>query len=143
MARNWVPRPSSDAVTRRMRATPRRNTVPERKLRIALDAFGLRYQADVAPLTSLRRKADLVFPDERVAVFVDGCFWHGCPVHGEIPRANEEWWRQKIERNRLRDLETNHTLEQAGWMVIRVWEHSDMEEAALKIIDVLHSRNQV
>jgi DNA mismatch endonuclease (patch repair protein) len=78
----------------------------------------------------LRTRADVVFPRAQVAVFVDGCFWHGCPQHASWPKTNAEWWRQKIEANRLRDREKDERLSEAGWTVIRVWEHEDVKVAA-------------
>jgi DNA mismatch endonuclease (patch repair protein) len=88
-------------------------------------------------LPGLRRRADLVFGTARVAVYVDGCFWHGCPVHGTWPKANAEWWRTKIEANRNRDADTDRRMNEAGWLVIRVWEHegagaADRIEAAVR-----------
>jgi DNA mismatch endonuclease (patch repair protein) len=126
-----------------MRATPQLDTVPELALRRAVYAMGLRYRVHVAPSRSMpRRRADLVFSSARVAVFLDGCFWHGCPIHGEIPHANKEWWLQKIDRNRERDLETTQTLKQEGWEVIRVWEHEDPRKAALRVAETVRSRRR-
>jgi DNA mismatch endonuclease (patch repair protein) len=126
-----------------MRATPQRDTVPELALRRAVHALGLRYRVDTAPLKSMpRRRADLVFSSARVAVFMDGCFWHGCPLHGETPLANREWWTQKIRRNRMRDLETAQELEREGWAVIRVWEHEEMQVAALRILETVRLRKE-
>ncbi len=76
---------------------------------------------------------DLAFTRARVAVFVDGCFWHGCPEHGTSPRLNSDWWRQKLDANRARDEDTNRVLGALGWVVIRVWEHENPEVAALRI----------
>src|SRR4051794_10087946 len=118
------PRPSasSPSVRARMQRTGRRDTVPELELRSALHRRGLRFFVDRAPLESRpRRRADIVFPRVRVAVFVDGCFWHGCPEHASWPKANAEWWREKISRNRIRDEATDQALNRAGWTVIRVW----------------------
>lgn len=78
-----------------------------------------------------------MFPRLRVAVYVDGCFWHGCPLHGTWPKANADWWREKIERNRRRDDETNHILDAAGWTVVRVWEHEDPKGAADRISSIV------
>ena len=110
-----------------------RDTAPELALRSALHRSGLRYRIDVRPEPSLRRRADVVFGNAKVAVFVDGCFWHGCPVHGGQPRANAEWWRQKLARTQARDAETDRKLSQAGWTVVRVWEHEDADAAADRI----------
>lgn len=91
-------------------------------------------------LPGLRRRADVVFGPARVAVFVDGCFWHGCPVHATWPKANSDYWREKIETNRLRDRDTDQRLAAAGWLVVRVWEHERPEEAAQRIEAVVRSR---
>jgi DNA mismatch endonuclease (patch repair protein) len=88
---------------------------------------------DVAPLHGSRRRADLVFTRARVAVFIDGCFWHGCPAHASAPKSNKEWWAQKLGANVRRDRDTDATLEASGWTVIRVWEHEDPEDAAARI----------
>jgi DNA mismatch endonuclease (patch repair protein) len=115
---------SSAAVRRRMQAQRRQGTRPEIALRSALHALGLRYRVAAAPLPGLRRKADVVFGRARLAVFVDGCFWHGCPEHGRRKHEVNGWyWPDKISRNRRRDAETDRLLEAAGWQVIRVWEH--------------------
>ena len=127
------PTPSSELASRRMRNTPTRNTPAELALRSLLHSSGLRYRVDLRPLKDLRRKADIVFTRQRVAVFVDGCFWHSCPQHGSSPKANAEWWRDKLGGNVARDRDTDHRLKEAGWRVIRVWEHEDMMKAAAQI----------
>lgn len=117
-----------------MAAVRRRDTRPELALRHALHGRGLRYFVDRAPLAEdRRRRADLVFPRARVAVFVDGCFWHGCPEHTRLPTANAEWWAAKLEGNVSRDRETDARLAAAGWRVVRVWEHEPVEEAASRV----------
>jgi DNA mismatch endonuclease (patch repair protein) len=78
-----------------------------------------------------------VFTRQRIAVFVDGCFWHLCPVHGSIPKANTDWWKRKLERTQARDDETNQKLTAAGWEVIRIWEHEAVSTAADRIERVL------
>ena len=113
-----------------MTSTRRRDTPGEVALRSRLHARGLRYRVDTTVLPGLRRRADVVFRKERVAVFVDGCFWHGCPEHGTWPKKNAEWWREKIEANVARDRDTDARLEQEGWVVVRVWAHESPEEAA-------------
>jgi len=115
-----------------MQATPRRDTPCEIALRSALHRLGYRFRVD-RPLAGTRRRADLTFVRQRVAVFVDGCFWHGCPRHATWPKANALWWRSKIARNRQRDRDTNNQLRQKGWVVIRVWEHEDMRRAAARV----------
>lgn len=119
-----------------MQAVRGRDTKPELLLRSALHRRGLRFYVDRAPLPKMRRRADLVFPRKRVAVYVDGCFWHGCPVHGTWPKNNADWWREKIERNQARDRDTDQQLEEAGWTVVRVWEHEG-SEAADRVAEVV------
>jgi DNA mismatch endonuclease (patch repair protein) len=97
-------------------------------------ALGLRYRLHQRPLPGLRRCADLVFRPAKVAVFVDGCFWHGCPRHFAPPRANGAWWRQKIGRNARRDCDTNVQLLAAGWSVLRFWEHDCPDKAARAVL---------
>ncbi|MGN9778583.1 very short patch repair endonuclease [Micromonospora sp. H33] len=129
-AQSWA---SSPAVRSVMRANRSRDTRPEMALRSAVHALGLRYRVDRQPLVGLRRKADLVFAGPRVAVFVDGCFWHGCPQHYRPSTRNSEFWSSKIEGNRDRDAQTDEKLAAAGWTVIRVWEHEDTQQAASRI----------
>jgi DNA mismatch endonuclease (patch repair protein) len=124
------PVPSSPAVSAKFRRQARRDTAPERALRRHLHRNGLRYRVDIAPLASLRRRADVVFTRQRVAVFVDGCFWHGCVVHRSWPKTNAQWWKDKIEANQRRDRETDDRLVRSGWTVVRVWEHDAPERAA-------------
>ena len=95
--------------------------------------MGYRYRVDMAPLPGLRRKADLVFTRRRVAVFVDGCFWHRCPEHATLPAANRDWWEAKLARNVERDTETNRLLTEAGWTVLRVWECEPPDIAAQRV----------
>ena len=110
----------------------RRDTKPELELRRAVWRLGLRYRVDIAPIPG-RRRADLVFTRARVAVYVDGCFWHSCPAHATIPKANREWWVAKLETNVRRDRDTDTRLSEAGWNVVRVWEHEPVEAAAERI----------
>ena len=126
-------RPSSPEASARFRKVGRRDTPPELRLRSELHRRGLRYRVDVRPIAGLRRRADVVFPRAKVAVFVDGCFWHGCPTHMTWPAANREWWQTKIERNQARDRDTDAQLAAAGWTVIRVWEHDDAQLAAQRV----------
>jgi DNA mismatch endonuclease, patch repair protein len=109
------------------------NTGPELSLRSELHRRGLRFRIHARPLSSVRREADIVFPGARIAVFVDGCFWHGCPEHRTHPRRNASFWFDKIEMNRLRDVETDTLLTSAGWVSLRVWEHEGVTEAADRI----------
>nr|WP_256387019.1 very short patch repair endonuclease [Mycolicibacterium sp. GF69] len=124
------PTASSAAVRASMQANRSRDTRPELALRRVLHSRGLRYYVARRPIRTLRRTADIVFPRSKVAVFVDGCFWHGCPEHHTVARANAEYWAEKVERNRSRDHETTELLRLAGWTVIRVWEHESVQEAA-------------
>jgi DNA mismatch endonuclease, patch repair protein len=123
-----------------MLATRRRDTAPELALRRALHRLGLRYRVDVAPLPALRRRADVLFPGARVAVFIDGCFWHGCPEHGTSPRANAAFWHDKIAANQRRDADTDARLRTAGWEVVRVWEHQDPDTAARHVRQLVIAR---
>lgn len=136
-----APPASSPAVRRRMQATSRRDTRPELQLRSALHRLGLRYRVDVPVLPDLRRRrADVVFRKARVAVFVDGCFWHGCPQHGNQPRTNPGYWEPKIARNRARDADTTTRLTAAGWHVIRAWEHEEPAQVAVRVHTAVQSR---
>jgi len=139
-SKNDNPPPSSKAAYNRMKAAKQRDTAPEMALRSALHRRGLRYRVGVNPLKGIRRRADVVFRPVKVAVFVNGCFWHGCPIHGTWPKANAEFWREKIERNKERDAETDRQLEAADWKVIRIWEHEDPEEAADRIFRIVEER---
>jgi len=114
------PSATNEAVRRRLQTTRRRNTLAEMALRRELYARGLRYRVDWSPLPGLRRRGDIVFVKARTMVFVDGCFWHGCPLHGTWPKANAEWWRQKIKTNIARDAHTDGVLCTAGFHVVRV-----------------------
>lgn len=135
-----VPSPSSEAASRRMAATGQRDTSAEMKIRRRLHGMGLRYRVDFPVLERPRRRADLVFTRARVAVFVDGCFWHGCPEHGTWPKSNVEFWREKIKTNRNRDHDTNARLAAVGWEVIRIWEHENPKEASEMIAKTVRSR---
>jgi len=127
------PPASSEAARRRMKATRAKDSKPELNLRSALHRLGLRFRLHQRVIPNLRRTVDVVFRPSRVAVFVDGCFWHGCPEHGTWPKKNAKWWRDKIETNIMRDRETDRLLDEAGWTVVRVWEHERPEVAARRI----------
>lgn len=116
-----------------MTGNRRRDTAPEMQVRRLLHASGLRYRVDVRPLPELRRRADLVFRGIRLAVFIDGCYWHGCPEHGTTPRTNREYWSSKVAANRRRDEDTNLRLTEAGWHVARYWEHEPPADVALEV----------
>lgn len=119
----------------------RRDTRPELAIRRLVHARGLRYRVD-ASLPGMRRRADLLFSSARVAVFVDGCFWHACPEHGTQPKSNAAWWAEKIQNNIHRDRDTDQRLAADGWTVIRVWEHEAPETAADQIAAAV-ARNSV
>jgi DNA mismatch endonuclease (patch repair protein) len=127
MEESWA---SSDAVRRVMQANRGRDTKPEWAVRRAVHALGLRYRVSYRPEPGLRRTADLVFTRAKVAVFVDGCFWHGCPEHHTVAVTNAGYWAAKVIRNRDRDAETTRLLEEAGWISLRFWEHEDPAMAA-------------
>ncbi len=115
-----------------------RDTSPELAVRRLLHAAGLRYRVDFAPLGG-RRRADIVFTRKRIAVFIDGCFWHGCPIHATRPKANADYWGPKLDRNIERDLETTASLESAGWTVLRFWEHQAPTDVAETISKAVRS----
>jgi DNA mismatch endonuclease (patch repair protein) len=117
-----------------MRGNRRRDTRPEVGLRKAVHAHGLRYRVAARPLADRRWTADLVFTRARVAVFVDGCYWHGCPEHFSPPRTNGTYWDAKIARNRERDGIIDADLAGAGWTVVRIWEHEDANIAAAQVV---------
>jgi DNA mismatch endonuclease, patch repair protein len=106
----------------------RRNNPREMQLRRALYARGLRYRVHYPVPTNRRRSIDVAFIRPRVAVFLDGCFWHGCIEHGVQPRANTDWWTWKLERNQARDVNTNELLQANEWLSLRFWEHEAIEE---------------
>jgi DNA mismatch endonuclease (patch repair protein) len=112
-----------------MQAIRRANTKPEVALRSRLHRLGYRFRKDLRLVEGgVRVKVDIVFTRRRVAIFVDGCFWHCCPDHGRAPTVNEWYWSPKLERNRQRDLAVTSALEAAGWRVIRVWEHEPIDD---------------
>lgn len=129
--------PSSREASLRMARVRQKGTGAELSLRKELHGRGLRYRLQVPLLTKPRRVADIVFPRVRVAVFVDGCFWHGCPEHASWPKSNAQFWRDKIEANRARDADTDRRLSASGWRVIRVWAHERVGEAAERIENVV------
>lgn len=106
-------------------------------VRRELHQNGLRYRVSFPILKAPRRVADIAFPRLKIAVFVDGCFWHGCPDHATWPKQNAEFWRSKIETNRIRDADTNERLGALGWKVIRVWAHESPVEVASRILDLV------
>lgn len=123
-----------------MRTQRRRDTKAELLIRSELWRRGLRYRVDRPPMSGMRRRADVVFTRARVAVFVDGCFWHRCPDHSTIPKANRAWWIAKLDANVARDSDTDARLGAAGWLVLRVWEHEDPLQAADRIERAVRAR---
>jgi len=129
-----------EAKRRAMSRQRRRDTGPELAVRRRLHALGYRYRVDRRPLPDLRARGDLVFTRARVVVFVDGCFWHRCPQHATSPRHNGEWWRAKLDANVARDRATDRRLGEAGWRVVRIWEHelkTKPMEALTKIMSAI------
>lgn len=130
------PLPLNDGRSRNMRANRRSDTKPEIALRGALHRLGHRYRVDYRlDLTGrVRVRPDIVFTRRKVAVFVDGCFWHVCPEHGRQPTRNEWYWTPKLRRNVERDQLANKALTEAGWKVVRVWEHEPLEGALAAVL---------
>ncbi|MFD7088115.1 very short patch repair endonuclease [Streptomyces sp. NPDC059892] len=131
---------SSAARRRNMQAIRSRDTKPERLIRRLVHANGLRYRVAARPLPDLRRTADMVFRPAKVAVFIDGCYWHGCPEHYVPPRTNSGYWSDKVARNIARDRDTDQRLNDAGWLVIRFWEHQSSDACALTIVETVRKR---
>ncbi len=130
------PRPLDAAVTAQMSRMPRRDTKPELQIRRLLHARGLRYRVDDKRLPG---RPDIVFAGARLAVFVDGCFWHACPEHGVLPKNNREWWRSKLTANVERDRRKDENLWTQGWSVLHVWEHEQPVVAAERIASAVAS----
>ncbi|MFB7279921.1 very short patch repair endonuclease [Streptomyces hydrogenans] len=131
---------SSAARRRNMQAIRSRDTKPEQLVRRLLHAQGLRYRVATRPLPGLRRTADIVFRPVKVAVFIDGCYWHGCPEHYVAPRTNPGYWSGKVAGNMARDGDTDQRLQEAGWTVLRFWEHEPPEECASRIAAEVEKR---
>ncbi|MET9389568.1 very short patch repair endonuclease [Streptomyces sp. NPDC006624] len=134
--------PSSPAVTKRMSRQPRRDTPQELAVRQILHRAGLRYRIHVPVPGMPRRSIDIAFTKYKVAVFLDGCFWHKCPNHTTSPKANAAWWRAKLDRNVMRDRETTEHLSALGWVVLRFWEHEVPTAVAERVHDVVMTRRQ-
>lgn len=127
------PNPTSAAASAVMRGNRRHDTRPEVAVRRELHRRGLRFFKNRRPVHDLRCEADVVFPRARVAVFVDGCFWHGCPDHGIRPTSNSTYWNAKIDRNAARDRRNDEWLRSTGWLVVRGWEHEPAERLADRV----------
>lgn len=134
------PGSTSAQVSTRMSSARRRDTAPELALRRALHARGLRYRVAYPVPGQRRRTIDVAFTRAKLAVFVDGCFWHGCPEHGTKPRSNSSWWREKLAANAARDADTDRVLETLGWAVVRIWEHVAADEAVGIVLRALERR---
>lgn len=126
-----------------MRANRSRDTAPERAIRSQLHRRGLRYRTHVRPIPERRCEADLVFGGARVAVFVDGCWWHGCPDHRPLPKSNRDWWARKISATVERDRRNDKALAEASWKVVRVWEHESPVKAADRIERIVREQRSL
>lgn len=133
-------RPSSPGISARMSRQASKDTNAELAVRRLLHAAGLRYRVEYPVPGMARRRIDVAFTRAKVAVLIDGCFWHGCPEHATRPKANAEWWRQKLDRNMARDAETTEHLTAAGWEVLRFWEHETAEEVVQRIAAAVERR---
>lgn len=131
MALTRALKPPSPETRRRMVATRGRDNSRELDLRSELHRRGLRFRIHRALIADNRRRTvDIVLPGSKIAIFLDGCFWHGCPIHGTAAKSNARWWREKIRDNRARDRDTNQRLRSLGWVVLRIWEHVPVDRAA-------------
>ena len=140
--RGLYPAPLNAGRSRNMQANRRSNTKPEVVLRSALHRLGYRYRKDMQiRLDDVRVRPDIVFTARKVAVFVDGCFWHVCPEHGRQPTTNDWYWTPKLRRNVERDRTTTAALERNGWQVVRIWEHEPLPDAVEAIRSAISSPN--
>jgi DNA mismatch endonuclease (patch repair protein) len=141
--RGIYPAPLNEGRSRNMRANRRANTKPEVALRSALHRLGYRYRKDLRlDLCGVKVRPDVVFTARKVAVFIDGCFWHVCPEHGRQPTTNEWYWTPKLRRNMERDQKVNAALADAGWQVIRLWEHESVSTAVEAVVAALNLRSE-
>ena len=138
--RSRAPKASSQSVRRIMLANLGL-TKPEHRLRSAVHRAGMRFRVNRRPLREMRCTGDLVFPRQRLCVFVDGCFWHGCPIHFGVPKTNTNWWAEKIQGNLSRDAAQTRSLQKAGWIVLRVWEHELQTERGVgKVVSTIRCK---
>ncbi len=139
-----VPPAASPGRRKNMQANRRRDTKPELVLRSALHRAGFRYRCDLRiDLPGGQVRPDIVFTRKRVAVFVDGCFWHSCPEHGSRPSVNQSYWSPKLARTVERDARNTKSLEDAGWTVIRIWEHEDVETSVERVVNALRTADSL
>jgi DNA mismatch endonuclease (patch repair protein) len=131
-------KPSSPGVSARMRRQASKDTGAELAVRRLLHAAGMRYRVEYPVPGMARRRMDIAFTRAKIAVLIDGCFWHGCPEHATQPKANADWWREKLDRNMARDRETTEHLRAAGWTVLRFWEHEDPKDVAVRVVTAVH-----
>lgn len=131
---------SSAASRKVMQGNRSRDTSPELAVRRRLHATGLRFRVAYRPVPSLRRTADIVFTRQRIAVFIDGCYWHACPEHGTVAKANASYWSEKLARNVVRDTDTTEQLRASGWTVLRFWEHENPDQVAARVAAVVRGQ---
>ncbi|MEU0564754.1 very short patch repair endonuclease [Nonomuraea sp. NPDC005983] len=142
-AKGLYPAPLNEGRSRNMRANRRADTKPEVVLRSALHRLGLRYRKDFRlDLNGVKVRPDIVFTAKKVAVFVDGCFWHACPEHGRAPTTNDWYWTPKLRRNVERDRTADTALSDAGWQVVRLWEHEPLPSAVEAVVAALSSHTE-
>lgn len=140
--RSRAPAASNPAVRRAMQAVKRQDTKAEVLLRRRLHAVGLRFRKEIRPEPGLRCKADIVFPRQRICIFIDGCFWHCCPIHFKPPKKNSAWWKEKIQATVERDGRQRRFLESRGWKVLRFWEHSITPRKVAQVIRLIAANMQ-
>ena len=135
------PEPKDAAATKIGKANRRTGTKPEVRLRSALHRRGIRFRVDMlVRVAPVRVRPDIVFTRWRVAVFVDGCFWHGCPEHQHVPKSNREYWVPKLEANVERDRRVDAALTGADWLVVRIWEHTEVDVAVDEVVSAIDSQ---
>lgn len=135
------PAPFDAATSKRMSRNRKRDTKPERAVRGGIHAVGLRFRVDhPLRISGMTVRPDIVFTRWRVAVFIDGCFWHACPEHGNVPRRNTAYWTPKLRRNVERDRRVDQTLAATGWLVIRAWEHEAVDAVVARVAAAVSAR---
>jgi len=142
-SRRYVFEDVASATRKSMQSNRRRDTTPELAIRRLLHRAGERYRVDFRAAAQGRRvHVDIAFPRRKLAVFVDGCYWHGCPIHATTPVTNRDYWVSKIAENRLRDEQQTAALRACEWSVLRIWEHEPAAEAVERILDALTAIDQ-